>query len=165
MMVPPYFVLPRPDAFDELLAADVAPVGSCRSISWRSTTICVAMPAWSVPGCHSTSRPRMRSKRHEDVLQRVVERVPHVQRARHVRRRDDDRSTVRLAARSGASGLEGARPFPFSIDARLDLGGLIRLFEHQRGADQPGVVRPRVVSADLPRLSTCGPQPSGLMRL
>ncbi len=22
--------------------------------SWRSTTIWVAMPAWSVPGCHST---------------------------------------------------------------------------------------------------------------
>ena len=37
--------------------------GSCRSIIWRSTTICVAMPAWSMPGCQSTSRPRMRSKR------------------------------------------------------------------------------------------------------
>jgi hypothetical protein len=28
--------------------------------SWRSTTICVAMPAWSVPGCHSVLSPRMR---------------------------------------------------------------------------------------------------------
>jgi hypothetical protein len=28
--------------------------------SWRSTTICVAMPAWSVPGCHSVLAPRMR---------------------------------------------------------------------------------------------------------
>ncbi len=28
--------------------------------SLRSTIICVAMPAWSVPGCQSTSRPRMR---------------------------------------------------------------------------------------------------------
>ena len=37
--------------------------GSCRSIICRSTTICVAMPAWSVPGCQSTSLPRMRSKR------------------------------------------------------------------------------------------------------
>ena len=34
-----------------------------RSASRRSTTICVAMPAWSMPGCHSTSLPRMRSKR------------------------------------------------------------------------------------------------------
>ena len=31
--------------------------------SWRSTTICVAMPAWSVPGCQSTSWPRMRWNR------------------------------------------------------------------------------------------------------
>ena len=30
------------------------------AFSCRSTTIWVAMPAWSVPGCHSTSRPRMR---------------------------------------------------------------------------------------------------------
>ena len=37
--------------------------GSWRSIICRSTTSCVAMPAWSVPGCHSTSLPRMRSKR------------------------------------------------------------------------------------------------------
>ena len=37
---------------------------SWRSINWRSTTICVAMPAWSVPGCHSTSLPRIRSNRH-----------------------------------------------------------------------------------------------------
>ena len=33
------------------------------SASSRSTTICVAMPAWSVPGCHSTSRPCMRRQR------------------------------------------------------------------------------------------------------
>ncbi len=35
----------------------------CRSASWLVTTISVAMPAWSVPGCHSASRPRIRSKR------------------------------------------------------------------------------------------------------
>jgi hypothetical protein len=28
--------------------------------SWRSTTIWVAMPAWSVPGCHRVFQPRMR---------------------------------------------------------------------------------------------------------
>jgi hypothetical protein len=56
------FLLPGPDALDEGLAAQVAAV-SLPAASWRSTTIWVAMPAWSVPGCHSTSRPRMRSKR------------------------------------------------------------------------------------------------------
>jgi len=29
----------------------------------RSTTFCVAMPAWSVPGSHNASRPRIRSNR------------------------------------------------------------------------------------------------------
>src|SRR6266699_2741101 len=29
----------------------------------RSTTFCVAMPAWSVPGSHKASRPRIRSNR------------------------------------------------------------------------------------------------------
>ena len=82
--------------------------GCWRSSSWRSTTICVAMPAWSVPGCHSTSLPRMRSKRHEHVLQRVVERVPHVQRARHVRRRDDDAVGLAALARSGRPALKAS---------------------------------------------------------
>ena len=31
--------------------------------SCRSTTVCVAMPAWSVPACHSTLRPCMRFRR------------------------------------------------------------------------------------------------------
>ncbi len=33
------------------------------SASSRSTTFCVAMPAWSVPGSHSAARPRIRSNR------------------------------------------------------------------------------------------------------
>ena len=36
-------------------------VPSCSS--WRSTTICVAMPAWSVPGCQRTLSPCMRCQR------------------------------------------------------------------------------------------------------
>ena len=31
--------------------------------SWRSTTIWVAMPAWSVPGSQRAALPRMRSNR------------------------------------------------------------------------------------------------------
>ena len=30
------------------------------ALIWRSTTIWVAMPAWSVPGCHSVRRPFIR---------------------------------------------------------------------------------------------------------
>ncbi len=31
--------------------------------SWRSTTFCVAIPAWSVPGIQSASRPCIRRQR------------------------------------------------------------------------------------------------------
>ena len=81
--------------------------GSCRSISCRSTTICVAMPAWSVPGCHSTSLPAHALEAAQDVLQRVVERVAHVQRAGDVRRRDDD--GVGLRAARAPAGRRGTR--------------------------------------------------------
>src|SRR5690606_30265596 len=37
--------------------------GSWRSAMRRSTTIWVAMPAWSWPGCHSVSKPRIRCQR------------------------------------------------------------------------------------------------------
>ena len=35
----------------------------CSSASLRSTTICVAMPAWSVPGSQRVTRPHMRFQR------------------------------------------------------------------------------------------------------
>ena len=74
------FGLPLPDALQEFLAARArAGRCSCRSTSWRSTTICVAMPAWSVPGCQSASLPAHALVADQDVLQRVVERVAHVQ--------------------------------------------------------------------------------------
>ena len=36
-----------------VLAPEVVARRALRPASWRSTTICVAMPAWSVPGSHS----------------------------------------------------------------------------------------------------------------
>ncbi len=57
--------LPGPDLLQELLAgpsrggpAPGAPSSAARPPSGS------AMPAWSVPGCHSTSLPRIRSNRH-----------------------------------------------------------------------------------------------------
>jgi hypothetical protein len=41
-----------PHALDEFFAAEIEAVLPSAP-SWRSTTIWVAMPAWSVPGCHS----------------------------------------------------------------------------------------------------------------
>ena len=71
------------------------------SASWRSTTFWVAMPAWSMPGSHSTSYPCIRRRRIERVLDRVVQRVADVQRTGHVRRRDDDAVRLPVAARIG----------------------------------------------------------------
>ena len=102
--------------------------GSCASTSIFSTTICVAMPAWSVPGCQSTSRPFIRCSG-QNVLQRVVERVPHVQIAGHVRRRDDH------AERLGSRPIGPARPerpglFPKRGNAALDRSGVKRFVHH-----------------------------------
>ncbi len=64
-----------------------------------------------------------------DVLQRVVQRMAHMQRAGHVRRRDDDREGLGagLGVRAGA---EGIRLIPFRGDFRFDCGGIIGLVEH-----------------------------------
>ena len=65
----------------------------------------------------------------QDVLQRVVERVPHVQRAGDVGRRDDDAIGLG-AAPLGPAGAERARLLPGGVDAALDLGGLVGLVDH-----------------------------------
>ena len=65
----------------------------------------------------------------QDVLQRVVERVAHMQRAGDVRRRDDDGEGLgaRLGTRAGA---EGVRLLPELGDLRLDGGGIVGLVKH-----------------------------------
>ena len=92
--------------------------GCWRSINCRSTTICVAMPAWSVPGCHSTSLAAHALEAAEHVLQRVVERMAHMQRAGDVGRRDDD--TIRRRAWRARAGRRG-RPRLFPCPRRCGL--------------------------------------------
>ena len=65
----------------------------------------------------------------QDVLQRVVERVPHVQRAGHVGRRDDDAVGRGLGA-LGPAGAEGARLLPFRVNAAFDFVRLVCLVDH-----------------------------------
>ena len=90
------------------------------------------MPAWSVPGCHSTSLPAHALEARQDVLQRVVERVAHVQRAGDVGRRDHDRIGLG-AAPLRTTGQECARLLPGRIDAALDLGRQVGFFHRHRG--------------------------------
>ena len=58
-VVPP----PLPHALDECLAAQLLAALAFARSSCRSTIICVAMPAWSVPGSHSARPPLMRRQR------------------------------------------------------------------------------------------------------
>ena len=58
----------------------------------------------------------------EDVLDRVAERVPHVQRAGHVGRRDDDRER---SLGGGRVGVEIAARHPLGVPARLDFLGFV----------------------------------------
>ena len=122
--------LPRPHLLDELLAAQRAAVG--------------LLPLHQLPLDHhlrgDAGVVRARLPQHvlaahaleaaQHVLQRVVERVPHVQRARHVGRRDDDAVGLGLGALR-AAGLEGLGLHPLRVDARFDVGGLIGFLEHE----------------------------------
>ena len=92
----------------------------CRpSASSRSTTIWVAMPAWSRPGCQRVSKPRIRCQRVSDVHQRVVEGVAHVQAAGDVRRRQQDAEgpSCRRAGPGVGAGAEGSRGLPAALTA------------------------------------------------
>ena len=69
----------------------------------------------------------------EDVLQRIVERVAHMQRAGDIRRRNDDAIRFRLGAFRPA-GAERAFVFPLFVNAGLDGAGLVSVFNHCRFA-------------------------------
>ena len=71
--------------------------------SWRSTIICVAMPAWSVPGTQSAVSPQHAVPAGQDVHLRLVEHVAHVQAAGHVgRRQQAGNEGMRRAGRGAA---------------------------------------------------------------
>ena len=63
----------------------------------------------------------------QHVLQRVVERVAHVQAARDVRWRDDDAIGLLRRLRMGA---KGTGVLPFGVAAGLDFLGVVGLVEH-----------------------------------
>ncbi len=65
----------------------------------------------------------------QDILQGVVERMAHVQRAGYVRRWDDDRKRFGVAA-SRPAGAKRLCPLPRGVDAALDLAGLVGFFDH-----------------------------------
>src|SRR5262249_16462039 len=78
----------------------------------------------------------------QDVLQRVVECVPHVERASDVGRRNDNGVGLGVAPLGPAS-LEGARLLPQPGNALLDLRGLVGFLDHRKvGVTGKGLKEP-----------------------
>ena len=125
----PRFLLPLPYALEELLAAEVAAVRLLalhqlaldHHLGGDAGMIGARLPE-HVAAAHALEAA-------QDVLQGVVEGVPHMERARHVRRRDDDGVGLGRAALR-APGPEGPGLLPAGGDARLDGGGVERLVHH-----------------------------------
>ncbi len=68
----------------------------------------------------------------QHVLQGIVQRMAHMQRAGDVGRRNDDRVRLGVGA-LGPAGLEGAGLFPGLVNAAFDFGRLIGLIDHSLG--------------------------------
>src|SRR5205807_4372507 len=124
-------LLPAPHAAQELLTADLVlrlTLGGELALHdhlGRDARVVGAGDPEGVEALHALHA-------HHDVLQGDVERVSHVQRARDVRRRDDDRERLLLRRELGP---EVAVLLPDRIPARLDGSGLVAI------GDGGGVVR------------------------
>ena len=108
-------LFPRPHAFDELLSAQGAPVDPFfHQLAFHHDL-------GGDPGVIGPRQPKRLEPLHSlspdhDVLVELLERVADVQRARDVRRREDD--AERPAVRAG-SGPEVATPLPLGVPAPL----------------------------------------------
>jgi hypothetical protein len=128
--------LPLPDAAHELVAAERAAV---RLLALHQLALDHHLGGDA--GMVGARLPQHVAAAHaleadEDVLQRIVERVTHMQRAGHVRRRDDDGEGPRAGAVRTAGG-KRLRLFPQAVDRALDGGWLVGLVEHRRfGSDE-----------------------------
>src|SRR5690606_40272399 len=67
----------------------------------------------------------------QDVLDRVVERVPHVKAAGDIGWRDDDAERLGTGGKPvGLAAPERSRLFPLAVEPRFDFSRLVGLFEH-----------------------------------
>ena len=124
-------LLPLPDALDEGVAAHGAAVRLLpfhqlaldHHLRGDAGVIGAGLPQHVAPA-HALEA-------HQHVLERVVERMPHMQRARHVRRRNDDGKRLGALAPRRPGG-EGVGLLPGAIDGVFDVLRLIGLVEHER---------------------------------
>ncbi|MNY24988.1 hypothetical protein D3C86_1587380 [compost metagenome] len=125
------FRLPFPDLVDKGVAAHVATSGRA-----RGGQLTLDHHLGRDAGVVGAGQPQHGLALHpviagQDVLQRIVQRVTDMQRARHVRRRDDDRIGVGGAVRRlGGARREQAALFPLGVEARFGGLGFESLLEH-----------------------------------
>ena len=128
---PARLVLPLPDAGDELVAAEIPAV---RLLALHQLPLDhhlrgdAGMIHPRLPQ-HVAAAHALEAGQH--VLQRVVERVTHMQRAGHVRRRNDDGVGPRRRPAGLARGKRSS-VLPVAVGRPLDGRGLIGLVEHRR---------------------------------
>ena len=121
------FFLPRPHALQECLAAHGPAVGLVfllqqalhHHLGGDAGMVGAGLPE-DVLAAHALEAD-------ENVLDGVVERMAHVQRARHVGRRDHDGEGLGLGL---ATGLEEAALLPFGIEPGFHFSGREGLLEH-----------------------------------
>ena len=133
-------LLPLPDALDEGLAAEV--LAALALLAERLLDDVLRGDA----GVVGAGDPERVVAAHavpadEDVLDRVVEGVAHVEDARHVGRRDDDRVGLALAGR-----LERAGVLPDRVPLGLDGLGIVVLVHVREGPARRRPFRPRARS-------------------
>ncbi len=123
------FRLPLPNLFQKFLAAQRAAVGLLgggeaalhHHLRGDAGMVRARLPQ-HVAAAHALEAA-------QNVLQGVVERMAHVQRAGDVRRRNDNGVGLGAGALT-ASGAKSADALPFRRDAGFDCGGIERLFHH-----------------------------------
>ena len=125
-------LLPFPDAFDELLAAERAAVDA-----FLLAEDLVDLALGGDAGVVGAGEPADFLAHHavpadEDVLQRVVQDVPHGEDAGHVRRRDDDGIGLLVGIRFAVEAFVG---LPLGVPFLFDFSGQIcfRHFRHDDG--------------------------------
>ena len=123
------FRLPFPHPLDEGLAAQSRGSGSCalhelaldHRLGGDAGMVGARLPQ-HVAAAHALEAA-------QDVLQRIVQRMAHVQRAGDIGRRDDDAIGLGLGALR-PSGTEGAGRLPGRVNAGFDCAWLVSVFDH-----------------------------------
>ena len=124
------FILPLPDPLDELLASHLAARHVLAALGELPFDDHLGGDAGMVhPRLPENVVAEHALVADQDVLQRVVERMAHMQRAGHVGRRDHDAIRIGALARTGA-GSKGVGFIPCFGNCRFDAGSVKSLVEH-----------------------------------